>query len=220
MTIAKGTLAPTVRLLEVSPLSREDLEVLRAPRHNLSIAERFRDPHHNVARLLALGMKQKDVAAATGYSANRISQLEASPAFQELLALYRQQVAEKFTENADELVRAMTSIQRKAIRTVEEHFDAADEEGELIPLKTALAVAADMADRLGPAKRSVSTNTNINVDFAAELEKAIARSGRTIEGTVVSPSPVGAVASDPTDSRVEPPASGAPRESSSRRRIA
>lgn len=177
MSIAKGALAAP-RLLEVMPLTREDLELLREPRATVTAPVRFRDAHHNVARLLALGMGNDEAADRCGYSVARIAQLVASPAFQQLIAIYRVKVNEKFEAEADEFLRLATSNMMKAQRTIAEHFDKADEEDELIPLRTALAVAADTADRLGYGKKQ--TNLNINVDFAAQLERAITRSSTVI----------------------------------------
>jgi hypothetical protein len=75
-----------------------------------------------------------------------------------------------------------TEVNLKALRHLNEHFDKADEENELIPISRALAVFADTSDRVGLSKKS--TNVNINVDFAAKLESARARSAksRLVEG--------------------------------------
>ena len=70
-------------------------------------------------------------------------------------------------------------IYRKSLRTIEDHFDSADEANELVPLPRALAVASDFADRIGIAKKSI--NMNVNVDFAAKLEAARRRSQRVLD---------------------------------------
>lgn len=173
----RGKIASPVRLIEVLPLAQEDLEVLHAPRAR-TIAQRFREPHHLVARLLATGMDQMEVARTVGYSVTRISQLEADPAFKQLLAVYRERITAKIEEKLDEFLNLATHNMVRAERTIADHFDQAEEEGELIPLKTALLIRADSADRFGYGKRQM--NLNVNVDFAANLEKARQRSARVL----------------------------------------
>ena len=48
--------------------------------------------HHQLAKAVAEGRKNVDIAAATGLSSVRISQLKADPAFQELVAHYAKSV--------------------------------------------------------------------------------------------------------------------------------
>src|SRR6266705_2514035 len=59
-------------------------------------------------------------------------------------------------------------------RMLLEEYEELDERGERPPIRTMLAVNADYADRTGFGKRQ--TNVNINVDFAAQLDRAIKRS--------------------------------------------
>lgn len=216
MTIGKGRIAPPLRLLDVQPLTREDLETLREKRHNVAGLERIRDAHHNIFRLLALGLSQKEVAEITGYSVTRVSQMEASPSGQELLALYRNKVNDKFEDAAAEMIRARTILHHKAICHQIEHFERAEEQGDLVPLKLAIAVGAEQADRLGPVKKSVSANVSGSpAEFAAAMEKAAARSSRVLDIT-----PVGSVASAPTPAPAVERQVSAPAGAVPRRRIA
>jgi len=146
----------------------------------VSAVKRFRDPHHRVARLFASGLKLKEVAERCGYSYNRISQLANDPAFQELIAKYRMKVDKAFVENIDDFYEQATSNMRTAERMIAEKLEKADEDDYDIPLKTLVDISGDRMDRFGYGKRQ--TNLNVNADFASLLEKAIARSGKTIEG--------------------------------------
>lgn len=65
-----------------------DLALLR-PQGQTQVLK-LRESHHQIARLLARGLKQVEVSAITGYSANRISILKSNPAFAELVAHYRE----------------------------------------------------------------------------------------------------------------------------------
>src|SRR6266704_5389563 len=147
--------------------------------------KRFRDPHHRVARLFASGLGLAEVAARSGYSYNRVSQLHADPAFQELIAAYRRKVTERFEEVADEVVQEGLEQIRIGQRMVREQLEEAEENEAHIPLRTLITLNADNMDRFGYGKRQ--TNLNVNADFASLLEKAIARSGKTIEGTAIAP---------------------------------
>lgn len=158
-----------------------------APRTDLSTPQRFRDTHHRVARLVASGLRLHDVAQRTGFSYGRITMLNKAPAFQELVALYREKVIEAYVSAEEDFVTDATRIRTKALRHIEEHFDRADEEEELVPLKLALSVVETTADRTGHGKSS--TKLNINADFAKALEKAYAEQTRIIESRAVPPSP-------------------------------
>ena len=173
MTLHRGKIATNLQILGVRTLSRDDLALIKEKR-NVPAVQRFRDPHHRLARLLASGLRPAEAATQVGYSLARIYLLQADPSFQELVAAYRKDVQSAYVSAEEERFRMATEVNLKALRHVNEHFDKADEEGELVPLQRALAVFADTSDRVGLSKKS--TNVNINVDFAAKLEAARSRS--------------------------------------------
>lgn len=162
-------------------LTREDLELLRETRAKVGTVKSFRDSHHRVARLYASGMRHQQVMEATGYSYTRITTLYGSPAFQELIAQYREKVNEAFVQGIDSYYEIATSNMLKAERMLADKLDAADELEETLPTRDLIAISRDAADRFGYGKKQ--TNLNVNVDFAAQLEKAIKRSGKTIDAT-------------------------------------
>lgn len=164
---------PKVDALAIRDLTREDLKILAQPRSKLRAADRFKDSHHRIARLFAAGLRHADVMAKTGYSEGRISTLHADPSFQELIATYRKQVDQAFVESQDTYFEIATSNMLKAERMIADQLDEADADNEQIPVKTLLAISRDAADRFGYGKKV--TNVNVNVDFAARLERARAR---------------------------------------------
>lgn len=176
------------------PLARGDLDLLKqGNRSQQGTVKRLRDSHHMIARLTAMGLGPKAVAERIGMTRHRVTHLVNSPAMQELIAVYRQRVDEKLEEQLDAFFEVASSNMLAAQRHIADRFAELDDEGELMPIREALAVAADAADRVGYGKRS--TNVNINVDFAAQLEKARQRSAKVITTTaaevttpVVSPS--------------------------------
>lgn len=76
-------------------------QISHKPAGQISLAK-LRDSHHQIARLLARGLKNHEVSAITGFSPVRISTLRSDSAFIELLEFYRNQADEV---NADILGR-------------------------------------------------------------------------------------------------------------------
>lgn len=196
------------------PLTREDLERLKETR-NEPVVQRLRDSHHMVARLVAAGLPHDVVARRTGYGYNRVTTLLQDPAFQNLLKHYREVVTEEVKEEVEEYLELATSNMLKAERMVADQLDDADEAGSPIPIRNLLAISRDAADRLGFGKRN--TTVNVNVDFAAKLEAALARTARareatrTIEGSVVASLPPGVEVSAVPASRPHDVAASPPR---------
>src|SRR5882724_1517824 len=180
MPLHRGKISTKPEILSVRPLTREDLALIpekREPIHG--IVRRFRDPHHRVARLFASGLRVGEVVERSGYSYNRVKTLHDDPAFQQLIAKYREKVDSAFIANADEFYDLATANMRKAETMIAERLEKAEEEDIDLPLKTLVDISGDRMDRFGYGKRQ--TNLNVNADFASLLEKAIQRSGKTIE---------------------------------------
>lgn len=169
----------SVRVLSVRPMTPADLEGLRRP-SNIPRLRQLRDSHHNVARMLASGMKVYEVAARCGYSLKRVSDLQRDPAFIDLVARYRDEVTEVWKESVDDFMTLATANMIKAERQISDRLDEADEKNETLPVRELIAISRDAADRLGYGKKS--TTLNLNVDFAAKLEAARRRSKPAIEG--------------------------------------
>lgn len=58
-----------------------------------SLIQKLRAPHHTLARLVAEGKKHPECSVVTGYTVEYIVMLERDPAFQELVAYYKEQVS-------------------------------------------------------------------------------------------------------------------------------
>ena len=182
----RGKLAPLLRVGVPRSLTRDDLEQLKAPNRNPTrTVERLRNSHHNVAMLAAAGLPSKEIAARTGYAPNRISSLINSPAMAELIAKYRDRMTNQVADHMANYFEMMFTNMVAAERQISDRLDEADEAGETLPVRELVAIAGDRADRVGFGKQQ--TNVNVNADFAALLEKAIARSGKVIEGNSSHP---------------------------------
>jgi hypothetical protein len=80
--------------------------------------QRITDRHHSLARLLAAGTTDTEAALITGYDISRISILKNSPAFQELLALYRSEVKREFASTLEH----MAGVSRDAVLILREQI--------------------------------------------------------------------------------------------------
>lgn len=151
-----------------------------------SVVKKFRDTHHLMARMFALGMRPGEVADRMGYSLSRISILRNTPAFEELIQSYRGEVDAAWRQRQDEYIEIVTRTKMIAARMKLDRIETAEENGEEIPLGTLLRIEGDAADRTGYAKRTV--NVNVNLDLVAKLDRARERSKKVmkeIEGTVI-----------------------------------
>ena len=180
--------SPTLKPVPIGQpveLAVADLARLHEGSRQVSSIQRIRASHHRIARLTARYMNAKQIAAYVGMSPERVRQLQSAPAMKELIATYTEKVEEQENEELDAYLSLKTANMIAAERHISDAIAELDEAGELLPVKTALAISADGADRTGYGKRQ--TNLNINADFAAMLEKAIKRSGKVIDSVVNQP---------------------------------
>lgn len=185
MTLPVGRMARPYTLGTIRELTPEDTATLREPRTQVSRVARFRDSHHRVARLIASGMRIEDVITHSGYSSQRVLTLTSDPAFQNLVAKYRAKVDEAFISGIDSYYEFATSNMLKAERMISDKLEDAEDGEVVVPMRELIAISRDAADRFGYGKHQ--TNTNVNVDFAKELEKAISRTGKSIEAVPSRP---------------------------------
>lgn len=129
----------------------------------VATVKKLRDSHHMVARLLAGSAKPFEVAAATGYTRERITMLQADPAFQELVEYYRMNLEGVSRSFHDRLV----NVGYDAVGVLQERLD---ENPENFKNKELLEVATFVADRTGHGPKS--TVVNVNLDLANRVEAA------------------------------------------------
>lgn len=138
---------------------------------------KLRTPHHELARLLALGYRDFEVAQMTGYSQVRISVLKRDPMFQELVDVYM--------TRRDSVVVDMTQrLQGLAVQAVEILQERLDENADALSVKELHSVAELSLDRVGYGKSStVNLNAGVSpktLDQIKEAVRAGAR-GRVVE---------------------------------------
>ena len=166
---------------------------------NIRKAAQFRQSHHMLATMLAMGWTYQMISRQTGRSHRSISLLERSPAFAELVeqkikALERQM--EKHLEEAVNDEMAYAKLMRRnmmlAEQMIADKLEAANESGDLPGLRELNVITADRGDRTGYSKHSTQ---EVKIGFSGELEKAIKRSGvpqlspPIIDGNVIEMEP-------------------------------
>lgn len=130
-----------------------------------SALKRLSERHHALARNLASGMSPSEAAVICGYALSRVSILQDDPAFQELLAFYRQDVELAYRD-------LHTRLSGLALDAADELADRLEENPETISVGQLMEVVKLGADRTGFGPQSSSTNLNVNVDLASRLQAA------------------------------------------------
>lgn len=184
----RNAIASPIEIHDLRPLSRADLAVLAEPRPPNSI-QNLRDTHHALARAVAAGMTDAEAASVTGYSVGRVNQLRNDVAFMDLVAQKRSMIDAEFAAAGDAVIDYLRGNALKAAKMLSDKLDHADEQGEFLPTRDLLGIAELGFDRTGYGKQT--KNLNVNVDFAANLERARkrtteARTARVIEASVNS----------------------------------
>lgn len=137
----------------------------------------LRYSHHQLARLLAEGVRPGEAAALSGYCASRISILQQDPAFQELISFYAGRKDEILVDVAGRL----KSLTLDALDALQERLT---EEPERVETSELRLIAAEGLDRIGFGK----TSKSVNVSFAMtseeinELRSAVARERSARDG--------------------------------------
>jgi len=102
--------------------------------------KKLTDRHHALARLLAAGMTEADACVTLGYCSSRVSIIKQSPAFVELLALYRNEVNREFATNLDH----MSGLSRDALLELRDRIE--DDPGKFSN-RELLSITTDLSDR-------------------------------------------------------------------------
>jgi hypothetical protein len=165
---------------------------------SLPLVERYRESHHAVANMIAAGMTDSMIRRKTGISYRRLTLLKQSPSFQELIALKAQRVQELFDQNLDTYLDLGIGNMIRAEAMISDHLDASDESGELLPVGVLDRISQGRADRFGYSKHAVLHHDH---SFADQLERAVQRSGLTIEAQAEPPQALPA----PVEAHVDSP---------------
>ena len=189
----RNAIASPIEIHDLRVLSRADLAVLTEKRPAPAV-QTLRDSHHAVARAIAAGLSNAEVAQTTGYSINRISILRQDVSFRELVAHKRAMIDAEFASAGDPVIDYLRGNALKAAKMLSDKLDDAEAKEEFLPTRDLLGIAELGFDRTGYGKQT--KNLNVNVDFAANLERARkrtteARTTRVIEASTSHVAPSG-----------------------------
>ncbi len=189
MNIARtvGRPASPVSATVVRELTTVDLTLLGLDRGvKAPTVKRLRDSHHSIARMMAQGLRNVDIAAITGYSQSRLSILRADPAFEELIAFY--------SKNAEAIKDAAFAGAQEKLAAVnhdaiEELHERLIDTPETINHDQLLDIVKATSDRTGNGPQSKSTTVNVNIDLAARVAAGRQRAS-AIGATLPPPAPM------------------------------
>jgi hypothetical protein len=171
----------------VRELTATDLGLLSTERgiqKPIANLKRLSERHKNVARLVARGYTNCQVALMTGYTEATVSNLKHDPAFQELQSIYSREVDIDFATADEKLVGifhdSMDQLRDKLDASAEE-----EDEKEKLSVSQLLEISKFAADRSGHGPQTKSTNVNVNVGIAERLtaarQRVIDRSAQVLE---------------------------------------
>lgn len=153
--------------------STQPLETSQAPK-----LCRLRQIHHEIARMLASGLTETEVAASTGYSQSRISILKADPSFKELLAYYATRQEEIFIDVRKRLAMLGTDA-------VAELQDRLDYKPDSLTNTQLIEITKASLDRAGfnPVNKTESVQVLLTGDELAQMKSKVggASSVRVVE---------------------------------------
>lgn len=120
-----------------------------------SSVKTLRTRHHEIARLLAMGYKQVEVAAMIGTTGAAIWVLLQNPAFQDLLSQY-------MARRDAEAVSLQSRVEMVAHDAVDKLQELLDKDDELTPAFV-LKATTELLDRAGVGPTSKHTHEGLNV---------------------------------------------------------
>lgn len=169
-------IAPPFELRAVAPLTQRDLDELAAngpqPTRANSI-DRMRLRHHRIARMMALGRKDVEIAASVGVSTGTLAKLKNTPAFRQLCMEYSE------LDWQEERVFE-SRIQALRMDVLEKLHDKV--ESEDLPADFLRQALRDIMDRTGhsPVKKSESRMVHLHL-AGSDIQK-IKEAARGMEG--------------------------------------
>lgn len=188
--LSPGRKAEPVEFGATEELSRADVAALASADRPAEVPtiKRLSDRHHQLAKLLAAGIPPGQAANMTNYEPARVSVLQATPAFQELVAHYKEV---KVDPSFDAILSHMSGLTLDAIVELRERMEDPEKAagisvGQLLEI---IKVNADRTGR-GPTSNVNHSHTHDMGDkIAAARERAkakmLARRGEVEDAEIV-----------------------------------
>ena len=147
----------------LGPVEETDLEALHIKGSSTApTVQKVSARQHRLARYLASGMAPGQAAALCGYSASRVSILQADALFQRIVALYKEQVDELFADQGAKLAE----VSHTALDMLMTRLEDQPEDFSTAQLQDLVKLGADRTG-FGPSR---SEEVNVNHNIGAELD--------------------------------------------------
>lgn len=126
---------------------------------------RIRHSHHRLAQLLAIGTAPGIAAVLCNYAPSRVTALQQSPAFIELVSFYAGEAKEIWAD----FVEISATLSKDALQELQCRLD---EKPEMFSVGQLMELYRNTADRSGHAPVQKSLNVNVNADVGSRLNAA------------------------------------------------
>jgi DNA mismatch repair ATPase MutS len=139
--------------------------------------QRIKERHRLLAKYVAAGLTRNEIAARLDMTPERVGQLTLDPAMQNLISQFRDHPHVVEMTGMDEIALLRSVSIQNALRSalaMQDTLNYYEDADEKVPVRESAKIFELSADRIGFGKHS--TNINVNVDFAAQLDRAIDRS--------------------------------------------
>lgn len=155
-------------------LAADDLAHLAAPRRaGAALIKKMTERHQALARLLAGGTRPTDAAVMLGYTDSYISILQDDPAFQNLVAVYRN---DQNIVYADFQAR-LAGLSKDALLELQGRLEETPDDFSIGQLTE---IATRFGDRAGYGPVARSENINLNANIAVRLGEARRRAKESL----------------------------------------
>lgn len=186
---SRGAMAEPLLMEITRELTESDLaRAHEAPRSGVPILQRLRATHHRQAELLAQGKSLREVAAIVGCTTQRLVQLQADPAFSDLMAYYKDQIMVLALNDGARLRDKILDVGEMAVDELRERMDDDAIRGRM-PVGEVRKIAEFAMDRTVAPPKAAPTQVTPPAAITINFGTPIARpSGLVVEGTVASES--------------------------------
>ena len=161
------------RELELKDLDR----LIAESRPQTQRLKAIREVHHRIARMMAAGLTNVEVAASLGLSVNRMSLLRGDPAFQELLAFYTEQEKEIWQEVREHAAQLGIT----AAQVIHERMLDDPEKMKTADLLSVMRSGLDYGGHK-PAERSESLHVHTTAEQLARIKAARGEENVSVRG--------------------------------------
>lgn len=144
----------------------------------------IRASHHQLARLIARGEKESNIALLMGYSPSRISVLKSDPQFNDLVQHYKELEEEEYGRFRADFAERMKTL---GFDTLEVLHQRLIDNPDSITNQELISLFEKVADRTGHGKTQTLNTNNAHFHLSAEELKALREADTQGQASSVAP---------------------------------